>query len=149
MDIWRYRAEEDGSAWRDKYVSTFENLYMLRNNATISNDDIWIEHLTNYLAGDFNAGLEWDKRQGNNSHRIMFERIEDFGLIDVLKTSGPVQTWRCSKSKVKWQNDYMFISKGLYDRVKSAKVLCTPEIEKLSDHNPIELILAPAPSGSG
>jgi endonuclease/exonuclease/phosphatase family metal-dependent hydrolase len=93
------------------------------------------------LAGDFNAGLEWDRRQGNNSHRIMFERIGDFGLIDVLKTSDPVQTWRCDKSKVKWQIDYMFVSDKLNERINSAKVLYTSDIEKLSDHNPIELSL--------
>lgn len=95
------------------------------------------------LGGDFNASLQWDEQQPGESHKIMFERLENFGMIDLLldKYDQPVHTWRRKNTRRKWQLDYVFSSKNIADRIKDINVLHDQQIEQLSDHNPIEVVL--------
>lgn len=94
------------------------------------------------LGGDFNASLQWDKKQRGESHRIMFERLENFGLINCLNIfhPEPVQTWRSNRGDTPWQLDYLFASKELRDSLISCDVENKPEVHGFSDHNPVVAI---------
>jgi hypothetical protein len=49
------------------------------------------------MGGDLNASTQFDEMQKNKSHKILFDRIDDFGLKDVYQLSGNkchVQTLR-------------------------------------------------------
>lgn len=87
------------------------------------------------LAGDFNASLQWDERQPNKSHKILFARIQDFGFVDCLAHyhSYPIQTWRKPNDITPWQLDYFYASKPLFDKLKSCNVV----ENTFSDHHPI------------
>jgi len=92
------------------------------------------------MAGDLNASIQIDEKQKNNSHRILFDRINDFGLNDVYKLSGNktyVQTLRHPKSRKPWQNDYFFISNSLAKNFVKYEIIDNQEIRKYSDHNPV------------
>lgn len=52
------------------------------------------------LGGDLNASLEWDRRRRSPTHRLLFERIEAFGLVSVLGYEGP-QTYRHNQGSVR------------------------------------------------
>jgi len=62
------------------------------------------------LGGGLNASIQCDQRQGNNSHKIFFDRVADFGLVNCFKPfyKDYVQTLRHDKSDFPWQNDYFF-----------------------------------------
>jgi hypothetical protein len=64
------------------------------------------------LGGDFNASIQFDERQKGESHRIFFDRVKNFGLIDCLGKfhDEPVQTYRHSQGNEPWQLDYLFAS---------------------------------------
>jgi exodeoxyribonuclease-3 len=91
------------------------------------------------LGGDFNASLQWDEVQGDSSHKIFFERLHDFDLVDCLEKfhSGRLQTLRHGKSDVPWQNDYIFASTELIGSLISCDVVNEPAVHELSDHNPV------------
>jgi exonuclease III len=99
------------------------------------------------LGGDFNASIQLDNtwRAGAgrylNAHRILFERIEDYGLKSVFdypeKQKSFVQTHRHGRSKKPWQNDYIFLSGSLHSRIKKVEVIDNAEVRLLSDHNPV------------
>ena len=54
------------------------------------------------ICGDFNADVQFDKKQNNNSHKIFFNRVEDFGIVNCFSKfySSPVQTLRHKKSNL-------------------------------------------------
>ena len=90
------------------------------------------------LGGDLNASLQFDEIQRNNSHRIFFDRLEDFKLDNVYKLSNNeefVQTLRHSKSNKPWQNDYFFISRKLSKGYKKYEIMDNENIRRFSDHN--------------
>lgn len=90
------------------------------------------------LGGDLNTSVQLDEMQKNNSHKILFDRIEDFGLNDVYKLSWNqdyVQTLRHARSKKKWQNDYFFISNSLAKKYIKYEIIDSLEVCKFSDHN--------------
>ena len=91
------------------------------------------------LGGDFNASIQFDKRQKGESHRIFFDRVKNFGLIDCLGRfhEESVQTYRHSQGNEPWQLDYLFLSERLEDRLENCNVLDNPNVMKLSDHNPV------------
>lgn len=96
------------------------------------------------LGGDLNASLQIDERQGNNSHKIFFDRLENFGLKDCFKLTDkdfPVQTLRHHSSKVEWQNDYFFISENLADKLVNCDTIDNEKVRSYSDHNPVKIIL--------
>jgi endonuclease/exonuclease/phosphatase family metal-dependent hydrolase len=91
------------------------------------------------LGGDLNASVQFDPKQKNESHRIFFQRLEDFGLVDC---QGPFndqrqRTLRHSKSGFPWVNDYIFASATLAKKVVSRQVVEQPEMLGFSDHNPV------------
>lgn len=95
------------------------------------------------IAGDFNAARLYDdvypQFPAHTKHKLLFEWIEkDLGLVDChFKLNGKeIQTMR-GKSRNPYQNDHIFVSKHLSQRLISCKVLANKEIIKLSDHNPI------------
>jgi len=91
------------------------------------------------LGGDFNASVQFDKRQRSESHRIFFDRVKNFGLVDCLEKfhNQPVQTYRHSKGDEPWQLDYLFLSRRLEDGLEKCYVVRDPDVLKLSDHNPV------------
>jgi len=91
------------------------------------------------LGGDFNASLQWDEQQPGQSHRILFERVENFGLVNCLKRfyDHPVQTYRHIEGDKPWQLDYLFLSMQLESKLEKCYVLENPAILALSDHNPV------------
>jgi len=95
------------------------------------------------IGGDFNASVQCDERMpsyaGDNSHKIFFDRLENFRLRDCVKKfrSETVQTLRHSRSDFPWQNDYLFAGKKLYEACNSCDVIDDPDIYEISDHNPI------------
>lgn len=96
------------------------------------------------LGGDLNASVQLDSIQKNDSHKIFFDRLEDFNLNDCFKLSNkkfPVQTLRHQKSKVKWQNDYFFVSKSISKKLISCEVVENDKVRKYSDHNPVVITL--------
>jgi exonuclease III len=96
------------------------------------------------LGGDLNASLQIDKKQKGNSHKIFFDRLEDFGLFDcfkILNKKYPMQTLRHKKSKTAWQNDYFFVSKEISEKVINCEVIDNKEIRKYSDHNLVTITL--------
>lgn len=96
------------------------------------------------LGGDLNASLQIDKQQRGESHKIFFERLEDFGLKDSFKLLNkpyPLQTLRHAKSKIKWQNDYLFLSKEISKKIIGCEIIYNEEIRKYSDHNPVIITL--------
>lgn len=96
------------------------------------------------LGGDLNASVQLDPIQKNNSHKIFFDRLEDFNLSDCFKLSNkqfPVQTLRHHKSKIKWQNDYLFISKTISKKLIKCEIIDNDKIRRYSDHNPVIITL--------
>lgn len=98
------------------------------------------------LAGDFNTSPQWEeggKQWLGLSQEILFARIEDFGLINCTKKfwGEHKQTYRHSRSQYPWQNDYIFVTKGLEDSLKDCYVIDNPDVHKLSDHNPLGIEL--------
>lgn len=93
------------------------------------------------LAGDFNVSAQWDEKYRNKdpSHKLVFDRLEDFGLVDCTKHffNSHVQTHAHSKSTFEWQNDYIFVNKGLIDQIKKCEVFNTSELNEFSDHYPV------------
>jgi len=91
------------------------------------------------FGGDLNASLQFDAKQGNNSHRIFFQRLEDFGLQDCQGqfTKDRPRTLRHGRSRFPWVNDYIFASESLAKKVAAVQVIEQPEILNLSDHNPV------------
>lgn len=96
------------------------------------------------LGGDLNASTQFDLINNNNSHKIFFDRIEDFKLNDCFKLSGkefPIQTLRHHKSPDKWQDDYLFVSDSLSKKLINCEVIDNEKIRKYSDHNPVIITL--------
>jgi exonuclease III len=93
------------------------------------------------IAGDYNASTQWDERYHHRdpSHKIFFDRVEDFGLVDCTRQvfSKHIQTNRHAKSGFPWQNDYIHTSKSLAKKLVRCEVLDDSVVHDLSDHNPV------------
>jgi endonuclease/exonuclease/phosphatase family metal-dependent hydrolase len=88
------------------------------------------------LGGDFNASPQWDERQGNPSHRILFDRLMAFRLKSCLPLDGDYATYRHNKgTPVPWRLDYIFVSETT--QIASARVLEDETLAALSDHTPV------------
>ena len=95
------------------------------------------------LGGDLNASLQVDEQYPGNKHRVLFDRIREFGLVNCFDDyfDDFVQTHRHSRSSKPWQNDYFFLSKRLKGHLVDCKVINDTKIQKLSDHNPVVIEL--------
>lgn len=91
------------------------------------------------LGGDFNVSKQFDEKYNGPSHRIVFERIEDFGLINcTLKFySKHVQTHVNNKSKYEWQDDYFFVSNNIENKISNCEVIASEPMLEFSDHYPV------------
>jgi len=91
------------------------------------------------LGGDLNASPQWDDNYGTKTHRIFFQRLQAFGLMDcqgAFSNQRP-RTLRHSRSDVPWVNDYIFASERLATKVVASHVVEEPDMLDLSDHNPV------------
>lgn len=97
------------------------------------------------IGGDFNISVQCDIKQKKNgvyvnAHKLVFQRLEDFGLSSAFDWSGKdgfKQTLRHKTSKEPWQNDYIFLSKGAYGKMSNHEIIDNEKIRELSDHNPV------------
>ncbi len=93
------------------------------------------------LGGDFNVSEQFDSQYKGKfaSHKLVFDRLEDFGLINCTKKfyNSYVQTHVHNRSKFEWQNDYIFVSKNIIDRVTGCEVVSGNNLLNLSDHYPV------------
>jgi hypothetical protein len=67
MNEWRVREDsvpKGHQMFRQKFVSHFENIYFEQYNETRSDNDVLLERLTDYLAGDYNRDGYYDKEEG-------------------------------------------------------------------------------------
>lgn len=90
------------------------------------------------IGGDFNASPQYDDRYRTKTHRLFFDRLQAFGLVDCLGpfTADRVRTLRHGRSRVPWVNDYVFATKRLAARA-TGQVIEEPAMLALSDHNPV------------
>lgn len=93
------------------------------------------------IGGDYNVSTQWDERYKNKdpSHKIVFERLEDFGLVNCTYKffNKHVQTHHHSKSSFPWQNDYIHVSEKIFACLVSCEVVDDPQIHEFSDHSPV------------
>jgi len=91
------------------------------------------------IGGDLNASEQIDAQQTGNSHKVFFDRLREFGLVNCFDNhfDDHVQTHRHSRSDKPWQNDYFFISKKLEKYLSECVVVDDDEVRKYSDHNPV------------
>ena len=91
------------------------------------------------LGGDLNASPQYDDKYGTKTHRIFFQRLEAFGLVDCQGafTKERPATLRHTKSKFPWVNDYIYASASLAKKVVAHDVVQQPEMLNLSNHNPV------------
>lgn len=97
------------------------------------------------IGGDLNASLQIDQQQVGNSHKVFFDRLREFQLVNCFEKHKHypdfVQTLRHSRSDKPWQNDYFFISKKLEKSLEKCEVVSNETVHKLSDHNPVVIEL--------
>ena len=93
------------------------------------------------LGGDFNVSEQYDKKYKDQypKHKIVFDRLEYFGLVNCTKQfyGDHIQTHIHSKSDFPWQNDYLFVSKNIIERVTDCDVIKEDRILEMSDHLPV------------
>lgn len=100
------------------------------------------------LAGDLNHDRRMDthptfRKKGRRPAATLFNRITDFGLVDLLREEFPegVQTHWHIKSSFPWQLDHVFLSPSIGKVGFTVDVLQTEEVLALSDHAPVVLEL--------
>jgi endonuclease/exonuclease/phosphatase family metal-dependent hydrolase len=95
------------------------------------------------VAGDLNASVQWDEKYHDPAHKLVFDRLDDLGLVNCTKETfgGHIQTHKHSRSDFPWQNDYIFLNKNLYSKLLSCSVHNEEGMLNLSDHFPVEIIL--------
>jgi hypothetical protein len=109
------------------------------------------------LGGDLNILAGRPARERPDRSQVVFDRIEAYGLIDCLKKMRPhgalegckcgldeecTHTWTkfvtpdAGKPNVPYQDDYLFASRAMGDRLETCKALPFDEAST-SDHTPI------------
>jgi exonuclease III len=95
------------------------------------------------LGGDFNVSVQFDEQYKNQFplHELIFKRLEDFGLLNCTEKffQKHVQTHVHNKSDFEWQDDYLFVSKNIFEKVVNCQVLGNTEILNFSDHIPVTI----------
>jgi exonuclease III len=90
------------------------------------------------LGGDWNIDPKYNDNYPHSApfHRLVFERLEDpfYGL---QKCNKEPLTTIIRRNKFSYQDDYIYASKWLVDRLSSCDVVKAPETESLSDHVPV------------
>jgi exonuclease III len=104
--------------------------------------DGWYGRRSIVMGGDTNISTQlpppWTAH-----HQAVIDRIAAFGLVDCLSLfhTGHVQTQSHNTSKVPWQNDYIYVSKGLRKSVRACDPEATQAAWSLSQHCPVLLEL--------
>jgi len=97
------------------------------------------------FGGDLNMSVQVDDWTNTtpHSHKIFFDRLEDFRLFNCFKTffNDYVQTHRHARSDKPWQNDYFFISQRISKKLINCEVIDNEKVRKYSDHNPVMITL--------
>jgi hypothetical protein len=105
------------------------------------------------LGGDLNLTTQLPGKD-RARHRNIFERFVTLGLVDLLGVTSDrrpvlsgcpcadvpcrhVQTHRHSRSAIPWQEDYLFATESLADRLLTCAPLSEPDPWHLSDHCPV------------
>jgi len=98
---------------------------------------------TNWIVGgDFNSSVLFDKPKDRGNGEII-RRMNALGMTDCLShdSGQPVPTFRHAGGSISHQLDYCYVSAGLLERLRCARVLSRQEVfgptPKLSDHLPI------------
>jgi len=98
---------------------------------------------TNWVVGgDFNSSVLFDIPRDRGNGEII-SRLNALGLKDCLRyySDRDVPTFRHSGGSITHQLDYCYVSSGLLERLRCARVLSRQEVfsptPKLSDHLPI------------
>jgi exonuclease III len=91
------------------------------------------------LSGDFNVSKQFDKKHKWPAHKLVFDRIEDFELINCTQKffSSHVQTHVHNKSKFPWQDDYIFVSRSIESLLVACEVITSDLMLEFSDHFPV------------
>ena len=113
-----------------------EILWALLRDSDTPEETNWV------VGGDFNSSVLFDHPRDRGNGEII-RRMNALGLTDCLShyRDGDVPTFRHSGGSITHQLDYCYVSAGLLERLRSARVLSHQEVfgptPKLSDHLPI------------
>jgi exonuclease III len=94
------------------------------------------------LAGDFNVTEQWDFTHNDPAHKLVFDRLNDLGLINCTKDffGDYVQTHIDERNPQNtYQLDYIYMSPLLYDKIIACRIHSKMSIGEASDHLPIEV----------
>jgi exonuclease III len=90
------------------------------------------------LGGDWNIDRSYNEINPGTAprHELVFERLEDefYGLQRCNKE--PLRTIM-HRSKFAYQDDYIYASENVIPKLISCGVVKDPDVEKLSDHQPV------------
>jgi hypothetical protein len=100
MNVWKVRKQYSSGSktefYRNKFVSTLDNVYIEDPNTTVSDNDVYIERLVDYALGDTNRDgyidtgtgevldYDGDGRQPYNPSTGEFDE-DDWGAVDKLE----------------------------------------------------------------
>lgn len=93
------------------------------------------------IGGDFNSCRLIDKVQKTKYHTAFFDKIETNGFFNCHQKFHEVeqQTFWGKRTKQPYQDDHLFVSDNLAEKVISCDVLGYEPIKTLSDHTPVLL----------
>lgn len=110
------------------------------------------------IGGDFNITTQWAGRDSRYRARdaTVLDRLAGLGMVDAVdrflpQERGPLVGCRCGDEACRhvrtrrdhqhpdepWQNDYIFVSRAMSERLASATVVASEETFGMSDHAPI------------
>lgn len=91
------------------------------------------------VGGDLNSARLAEKAWPNHGHGPFFERLDKSWLVDCRKKFylEEIQTVFRPKQQFPFQDDHIFVSQDLAEKVVAYEVLNTEETRRLSDHIPI------------
>jgi len=99
------------------------------------------------IGGDLNASRNFDEhyeQSPETKHVPFFAWVqEELGLVDVHWSINrkEVKTIRHPRGIFDYQNDHIFVSEDLREKISECRVLSEHAVEKLSDHNPVVMEL--------
>jgi endonuclease/exonuclease/phosphatase family metal-dependent hydrolase len=94
------------------------------------------------LGGDLNVSLLYGERTRNPRHHAFLERLtHECALVNCTARYFAVEPrtirGRGQRQIAPYQDDYLFASPPLASRLAGVEVLDTPEVQTVSDHNPV------------
>ena len=94
------------------------------------------------LGGDLNVSILYGERTRNPRHRAYLARLtHECALVNCTTRYFPVEPrtirGRGKRRVAPYQDDYLFASQALAGRLVGVEVLDDPEVQRVSDHNPV------------